>query len=117
MLDHLHDVQTVRRPRGPAAAGSARRLFNALGVPRPDRAHVLSAIELLEREPLACAGEFPGDLLRRLIDLPAGVWAREYDLHPRYREVVRVAAIARRGLPEKERGAFWRALPERLEES
>jgi hypothetical protein len=117
MLDHRHDVQTtVRRARGPASS-SARRLYNALGAPRPDRAHVLSAIELLEREPLACAGEFPGDLLRRLIDLPAGVWAREHDLHPRYREIVRVAALARRGLPEKERGAFWRALPERLEET
>lgn len=94
----------------------ARRLFNDLGAPRPGRAQILAALELLEREPLASAGEFPGDLLRRLIDLPAGVWAREHDLHPRYCEVVRAAALLRRQLPSRERGAFWRSLPDRLDE-
>jgi hypothetical protein len=84
-------------------------------MPRPERHVILAAVELLEREPLASAGRFPGDLLRRLIDLPAGVWAREADLHDRYREVVRAAALARRALPEKERGMFWQSLPARLE--
>ena len=117
MLDRPQNLQpTLHRSRSAAPSPWVRRLYNALGAQWPDRAHIVSTIELLEREPLACAGEFPGDLLRRLIDLPAGVWAREHDLHPRYREIVRVAALARRGLPEKERGSFWRALPERLEE-
>ena len=92
------------------------RLFNSLSVDRLDRGALRAAIELLEREPLASAGEFPGDLLRRLIDLPPRVWAAQGDLHQRYREVVRAAAAARRGLPAAARGTFWQALPDQLAE-
>lgn len=92
------------------------RLFNSLSTDRLDRGTLMTAIELLEREPLASAGEFPGDLLRRLIDLPSRVWAAEADLYPRYREVVRTAAAARRELPAAVRGSFWRALPNQLAE-
>ncbi|HWB42460.1 MAG TPA: hypothetical protein VG500_14460 [Gemmatimonadales bacterium] len=92
------------------------RLFNALSTERLDRGVLVTAIELLERDPLASAGEFPGDLLRRLIDLPPRVWAAEADLYSRYREVVRAAAAARRSLPEEARGTFWRALPSQLAE-
>jgi hypothetical protein len=115
MLDFSRPMRSLATRRPPVAPG-ARRLYNALGAPRPERRDVLSAIELLEREPLASAGEFPGDLLRRLIDLPAPVWAREHDLHPRYCEIVRAAALLRRSLPENQRRAFWRSLPERIEE-
>ena len=115
MLDLPHPASAKLRPsRRRAQPALVRRLYNALGAPRPERADLLSTVELLEREPLASAGEFPGDLLRRLIDLPAGIWTRETDLHSRYREVVRAAALARRELPEKERGAFWSSLPDRL---
>lgn len=81
-----------------------------------DRATLARAIELLEREPLSSAGEFPGDLLRRLIDLPPRAWSGETELHARYRELVRTAALARRELPDEVRGAFWRTLPHHLEE-
>ena len=88
------------------------RLFNSLSVDRLDRGALTAAIELLEREPLASAGEFPGDLLRRLIDLPPRVWAAQGDLHQRFR----AAAAARRGLPAAARGTFWQALPDQLAE-
>ena len=117
MLDLTSVIRSPFTPsRRPQALPGVRRLYNALGAPVPERSDILSAIALLEREPLASAGEFPGDLLRRLIDLPAAVWAREHELHPRYCEIVRTAALARRSLPEKERRAFWRSLPDRLEE-
>jgi hypothetical protein len=61
----------------------------------------MAAIELLEREPLASAGEFPGDLLRRLIGLPPRVWAAQGDLHQRYRQVFRAAAASRQALPDQ----------------
>jgi len=93
-----------------------RRLFNALGSDRVERAVLLRTIELLESDPLDSAGEFPGDLLRRLMDLPSHAWTGEAELHARYREVIRAAALARRGLPENERGAFWRTLPNHLDE-
>jgi hypothetical protein len=106
---------SLSRSKRPSSPG-VRRLYNDLGAPRPARRALLSALDLLERDPLLSAGEFPGDLLRRLIDLPAGVWAQEADLYARYREIVRAAALARRALPEEHRGAFWSALPERLDE-
>ncbi len=115
MLDFSRPVRSsaTRRPHAPPGV---RRLYNLLGDSRPERRDILSAIELLEHEPLASAGEFPGDLLRRLIDLPAAVWSREHDLHPRYCEIVRTAALLRRGLPESQRRAFWRTLPDRIDE-
>ena len=93
-----------------------RRLYNDLGKPPVERGALVRAIALLEREPLASAGVFPGDLLRRLIDLPSSAWAEHGDLYPRYREIVREAALARRALAEELRGAFWSALPDRLDE-
>jgi hypothetical protein len=92
------------------------RLFNSLSTDQLDRGTLMTAIELLEREPLASAGRFPGDLLRRLIDLPPRVWAAQADLYPRYREVVRAAAAARRELPAEVRVTFWQALPPQLAE-
>lgn len=93
-----------------------RRLFNALAADRAERAVLLRTIELLESDPLGSVGIFPGDLLRRLMDLPDHAWAGETDLHARYCQVIRAAALARRGMPEELRGAFWRALPSHLDE-
>jgi hypothetical protein len=104
------------RAKRSAPPPGARRLYNDLGAPQADRDALERAIALLEREPLASAGVFPGDLLRRLIDLPSGAWARHGDLYPRFREIVRMAALARRELPEELRGAFWSALPDRVDE-
>jgi hypothetical protein len=104
------------RPKRSAPPASLRRLYNDLGAPRAEHGALVRAIALLEREPLISAGVFPGDLLRRLIDLPSGAWAQHGDLYPRFREIVRVAALARRELPEEQRGAFWSALPDRVDE-
>jgi len=99
-----------------ARPSGVRRLYNDLGTLPVERGALARAIALLEREPLASAGVFPGDLLRRLIDLPSGAWGEHSDLYPRYREIVREAALARRSLPEDQRGAFWSALPDRVDE-
>ena len=107
---------TPSRQKRAAPASGVRRLYNDLGASQVARGDLARAIALLEREPLVSAGVFPGDLLRRLIDLPSGVWAEQGDLYPRYREIVREAALARRALPEDLRGAFWSALPDRLDE-
>jgi hypothetical protein len=93
-----------------------RRLFNALGSDRVDQAVLLRTIELLETDPLDSAGEFPGDMLRRLMDLPAHAWTGQAELHARYREVIRAGALARRGMQEHLRVAFWRNLPNHLDE-
>lgn len=68
---------------------------------------VPAALGVLERDPLASAGYFRGDLLRALIDLPPGFWRRNRDLFRRYQAAVRAGAIARRSLPSEERMEFW----------
>jgi hypothetical protein len=104
------------RPKRSAPPASLRRLYNDLGAPQVEHAALVRAIALLERDPLISAGVFPGDLLCRLIDLPPDIWAQDGDLHARYREIVRMAGVARRELPEEQRGAFWSALPDRVDE-
>jgi hypothetical protein len=64
-------------------------------------------LDALERDPLASAGRFRGDLLRALIDLPAEFWRHDHGLFRRYQAVLRAGAIARRSLPSSERMAFW----------
>lgn len=64
-------------------------------------------LDVLERDPLASAGCFRGDLLRALIDLPAEFWRRDRVLFQRYQAAVRAGAIARRSLPSTERMDFW----------
>lgn len=68
---------------------------------------VPTVLGILEREPLASAGVFRGDLLRALIDLPAEFWHHEPALFRRYQNVVRAGAIARMSLPRDDRMAFW----------
>jgi hypothetical protein len=65
-------------------------------------------LDVVERDPLASAGFFRGDLLRALIDLPAGFWHKDPDLFRRYQAAVRAGAIARRSLSSDERMEFWR---------
>ncbi|MEO7218823.1 MAG: contact-dependent growth inhibition system immunity protein [Gemmatimonadaceae bacterium] len=68
---------------------------------------VPAALDVLERDPLASAGYFRGDLLRALIDLPPDFWRRNRELFRRYQGAVRAGAIARRSLPSGERMEFW----------
>lgn len=94
-----------------------RTLFNALGAGEWQAGVLRRTIECLERDPLAAAGAFPGDLLRRLMELPPRVWVGEPALYLRYRAVLRAAALARRNAPDAVRRGFWRDLPARLPSS
>jgi hypothetical protein len=69
-------------------------------------------IDVVEAEPLASAGWFPGDLLRSLIEIPEWFWRQEPELFARYRRALRAAASARRELPPDERLDFWRPIPD-----
>ena len=111
------------REWAPGRDRAARRaLFDALAPggewttgPGQERIATLAdALDLLERVPLASAGLFPGDLVRRLMDLPGEAWYGEPALYARYQAVVRAGALARRDAPEQVRQAFWRELPARL---
>ena len=67
-------------------------------------------LERVERDPLASAGWFAGDLLRGLLEVPPSFWARQPRLYTRFRECLRAGAIARQALPEAERVYFWTAV-------
>jgi hypothetical protein len=105
---------TGRRPerprRRPAAHERRRELLESLVDGRALDAAVPAALDILEREPLAAAACFPGDLLRGLMQLPRRYWVPNGGLHARYLAVVRAAAAARRRLPPEQRMAFWEAL-------
>ena len=85
-------------------------LLRALLDGRGLEAGVPSALAVVERDPLASAGRFRGDLLRALMEVPASYWARQPGLYQRYRQVVRAAASLRRMLPPGERMRFWEPL-------
>jgi hypothetical protein len=110
---HGHRPTTAAASTGATVTVSlaTRRLFDALNDANNWPGAVVAALEHLELEPLASAGYFPGDVVRRLMQLPPGFWRREPALDARYRSVVRAAALARRGLPTEVRQAFWRDLP------
>jgi hypothetical protein len=71
------------------------------------------AIEIVERDPLASAGCFQGDLLRGLMEVPGSFWRRAPDLYDRYRQALRAGAALRRRMPPRERMEFWTALDRR----
>ena len=101
------------RPRRPDR--ERRDIYNALAEPRLRAGAVSRALDILERDPLASAGVFPGDLVRRLMELPPQVWQHEDGLYQRYRAAVRAAALARRHSASAVHRAFWRDLPARVE--
>ena len=59
-------------------------------------AAVPTALELVERDPLASGGCFPGDLVRGLMEVPRGFWGRHPRLYDRYL-AARSARVPRRG--------------------
>ena len=71
---------------------------------------VPAVLDIVEREPLASAGGFGGDLLRGLMEVPGSFWSRHPPLFARYRIAVRAAALARRALPPGKRWEFWNPL-------
>ena len=95
-----------------------RALFNRLRAANflddSTREALLEALAVVEREPLASAGLFPGDLVRCLMDLPPRIWRVDPALYARFRDVVRGAAIARRDAPARTQRRFWTVLPARV---
>ena len=71
---------------------------------------VPAVLEIVEKDPLASAGTFRGDLLRALMEVPGSFWSRHPTLFSRYRDAVRAGAMARRALPPDLRAEFWNAL-------
>lgn len=86
---------------------SETELLDAL-VSRTDLDDVVpEVLDLLDHDPLASAGLFPGDLLRAMIDLPSVYWSRRARLFARYQSAVRAGAVARRALPVSDQMSFW----------
>jgi hypothetical protein len=87
--------------------GSEVELYAALRSGAELGTAVPAVLDILERDPLASAGYFRGDLLRALIDLTPDFWRRNRELFRRYQGTIRAGAIARRSLPCEERMEFW----------
>jgi hypothetical protein len=94
----------------PIAGVAAGELLEALVRGLCLSAVVPVALDAVERAPLASAGCFPGDVLRGLMEVPGGFWARHPRLYDRYRSALRAGAAARRQLPRDQRMTFWAAL-------
>jgi hypothetical protein len=102
-------------------AGSSDALSGAAPLPRELLSAIVAgqelaivvplAVDAVERDPLVRAIEFPGDLLRALMEVPGGFWRRAPALYQRYRAALRAAAAMRRQLPMDERMRFWEPLP------
>ena len=71
---------------------------------------VPAVLDIVEKDPLASAGAFRGDLLRALMEVPGSFWSRHPALFNRYRAAVRAGAMARMRLPPELRAEFWNAL-------
>lgn len=73
-------------------------------------AAVPTALELLREDPLVSAGQFSGDVLRALMEVPNRFWSRHPHLFDRYRDALRAGAAVRRGMPPDRRSEFWSPL-------
>lgn len=89
---------------------SDRELLVALVHGRLLEAVVPLALDRVEREPLRDAGRFAGELLRGLMEVPGGFWARHPRLHVRFVAALRAGAALRWQLPPDERMRFWTPL-------
>jgi hypothetical protein len=87
--------------------GRAQCLLQALVQASSLDAIVPLVIAIVERDPLASAGCFAGDLLRGLMSVPSHFWSGNTKLYERYRASLRAGALARRKLPYSQRMAFW----------
>ncbi len=100
----------TRRPGRAAAPTDAAAALTSLLAGDVGVHDLLRALAVVERDPLASGGRFPGDVLRALMLLPGRAWARHPTLYERYRAALRAGALARRALPPHERDRFWGAL-------
>ena len=100
----------VRRPSRATPPSAAEAALTALLAGDVATHDLLRALAVVEQDPLANGGRFPGDVLRALTLLPGRAWARHPTLYERYRAAVRAGALARRALPPHERERFWSTL-------
>jgi hypothetical protein len=104
---------TDPREAGPFAtvvARSGRDLLIALLTGESLIAAVPITLTIVERDPLASGGLFPGDLVRGLMEISGHFWGRHQRLYERYVQALRSAAGARRLLPREQRMEFWSPL-------
>lgn len=94
----------------PVASASLHEVLEALVRGWCLGAVVPIALARVERDPLANAGYFDGDLMRGLMEVPGAFWGRHPRLYDRYREALRQSAALRRRLPPEERMKFWSPL-------
>ena len=107
MSAESNEVKAVSASRVKRCIGSDADRLHALHSGADPRVVVPILLDILQRDPLASAGYFRGDILRALIELPSDFWRHEPSLFKLYQSVVRAGAIARRALPSSERMAFW----------
>jgi len=67
-------------------------------------------LDLVEDDPLASSGQFAGDLIRALMEVPGSYWGRHPRQYARYRAALRASALRRRELSPEERMTFWEPL-------
>jgi hypothetical protein len=102
-------------PRAPGAKLAAhplthRDLLAALIQCRCLAATVPKVLDVVEEDPLASSGQFAGDLLRGLMEVPGSYWGRHPKDYARYRAALRHGALHRRRLPPELRMNFWEPL-------
>ena len=109
-----HDFPFARDERDaaqrPIADASLAEVLDALVQGCCLAAVVPIALAHVERDPLTCAGQFRGDLMRGLMEVPGAFWGRYPRFYDRYREALRQSAALRRRLPPDERMTFWSPL-------
>ena len=107
------DTKSMARPvmaGQPLASTTRHDLLVALAHGSCLGAVVPIALDVVEDDPLATAGQFPGDLLRGLMEVPGSYWGRHPRHYARYRAALRAAALRRRQLPIEARMQFWEPL-------
>ncbi len=70
-------------------------------------AAVPAALYLVRQHPLASAGQFAGDILRALMEVPGSFWGRYPQMFDNYQAALRAGAVMRRALPPEDRLDFW----------
>jgi CBS domain-containing protein len=96
--------------RQPVGSVSRRDLLVALLDGSCLAAVVPITLDIVERDSLATAGCFRGDLLRGLMEVPGAFWGSYPRLYDRYLTALRAGAERRRRLPPGERMEFWSVL-------
>lgn len=99
-----------QRARAGIVERSGHELLRALLAGEQLAAVVPITLAIVERDPLASAGYFPGDLVRGLMEVSGHFWGRHQRMYERYVHALRACAAERRLLPRHARMEFWSPL-------